>query len=99
MTARGDPLLLIPLLIVIVVVANAIVIITTITITTIIISRVATQSAGLAWWRDLPQAAGYKHEVGRRFKVDWGSARRLGLASKTYSSILGVGKRRRLIST
>ena len=52
-------LLLLRILIVIVVVAIAIVIIITITnITTIIIRRVATQNAGLARWRDLPQAAG-----------------------------------------
>ena len=50
-------LFLLLLLIVIVVVAIAIVIITTIIIT-IIIRTVAAQSAGLARWRDLPQAAG-----------------------------------------
>ena len=49
-------LLLLLLLIVIVVVAIAIVIITT-DIITIIIRTVAAQSAGLARWRDLPQAA------------------------------------------
>ena len=54
-------LLLLLLLIVIVVVAIAIVIIITITIIgiTIIIRKIATQSAGLARWRDLPQAALY----------------------------------------
>ena len=50
-------LLVLLLLIVIVVVAIAIVIIIPTIIITII--TVATQSAGLARWRDLPQAAGY----------------------------------------
>ena len=51
-------LFLLLLLIVIVVVAIAIVIIITTIIITISIRTVATQSARLARWRDLPQAAG-----------------------------------------
>ena len=51
--------LLLLLRIVIVVVAIAIVVNITTIIITIIIRTVAAQSAGLARWRDLPQAAGY----------------------------------------
>ena len=61
-------LFLLLVLLIIVVVSIAIVIIIFIIINiaiiiTIIIRRVATQSAGLARWRDLPQAAGYKGRV------------------------------------
>ena len=52
------PFLLLSLIVIVVVVAIAIVIIATV-IVTIIIRTVAAQSAGLARWRDLPQAAGY----------------------------------------
>ena len=51
------PFLLLFLIVIVVVVAIAIVIIATV-IVTIIIRTVAAQSAGLARWRDLPQAAG-----------------------------------------
>ena len=53
--------LLLPLLIVIAIVSITIVIIITITIIviTIIIRKIATQSARLVRWQDLPQAAGY----------------------------------------
>ena len=64
--------LLLLLLIVIVVVAIAIVIIVIIPaiIMTIIIRTVATQSAGLARWRDLPQAAEYRKADGQRLKSE-----------------------------
>ena len=50
--------LLLLLLIIIAVVAVVIIIVTAAAIITIIIRTVATQGAGLARWRDLPQAAG-----------------------------------------
>ena len=64
MTAFLFLLRLLPLLIVIVVAAIAIVIIiTTAIIISIIIRTVATQSAELARWRDLLQAAGHNYNV------------------------------------
>ena len=86
MTALLFLLLLLLLLVIVVVVAIAIVIIiiviiiitTTIIIIiiipagsmTIIIRRVATQSAGLARWRDLPQAAEYRTADDQRLKSE-----------------------------
>ena len=50
-------------LLLIVVAIAIVIIITTATIITIIVRIVATQSAGLARWRDLPQAAGFKSRM------------------------------------